>query len=84
MPGKFYKTKITATVISSEPIRGDTPDALCVAIEDDNSVICEPIVVEEVEITPVEAAKFMDENSKDPGWFGLAPDGTPIDDEFEP
>lgn len=76
MSKKFYKSTITVTILSEEPIPNDYSLAnIAYSFTDgDNSGEWELTKVQE--LTGKQAAKALVAQGSDPGFFGLNDDGT--------
>lgn len=76
---KFYKTVVTVTVLSEEPLcRGtDLKDIAHQIIEGDWSG--EVDVGNSKEVTASEVAKLLEEQGSDPGFFRLDSEGNDVD-----
>lgn len=80
-PRKFYKTVITVTVLSEdEPLDSNMElesvhDAITTGDCSGQVVWSDPVL-----LTPLEAAKALEEQGSDPGFFMLTADGKEADE----
>lgn len=81
-PRKFYKRNITVTVLSEDkPLDSnlDLKEVGYAITEGDCSG--EVTWGEPVLLTPLEAAKALEEQGSDPSFFRLTPDGKDVDED---